>query len=288
MIDVYQCWRGRRVLVTGCTGFLGSALTRELLAAGVDVLGLVRERATVPAALNARFPGRFHTVRGRTEDTFRISSALAIHDIAAVFHLASSDANPDRGTASILDAAGLYDPRVPVVMARPNSVNGLRPPASMPLRVNLGNARFGEVFGGGDRKALHVVPATITALLAGERPGPIGTSAATNFVHVADATRALVMAANALAEREGTLPLDVTFRSGWNLTERAMATAVRDVFETGVTNVALQPPPLNPLGWSPTCSLSEALSETINWHRDGHRNLFTGTTPHLHRPRAAA
>ena len=37
-------WHGRRVFITGCTGFLGSWLTAALLERGASVVGLVRER----------------------------------------------------------------------------------------------------------------------------------------------------------------------------------------------------------------------------------------------------
>ena len=39
-------WQGRSVLVTGCTGLLGSAMTRSLVDLGANVVGLIRD--TVP------------------------------------------------------------------------------------------------------------------------------------------------------------------------------------------------------------------------------------------------
>ena len=46
---VVTAWRRRRVLVTGCTGLLGSWLTEWLVDRGADVVGLVRDR--VPGAI---------------------------------------------------------------------------------------------------------------------------------------------------------------------------------------------------------------------------------------------
>jgi uncharacterized protein YbjT (DUF2867 family) len=37
-------WTDRNVLVTGCTGLLGSWITEELVALGANVVGLVRDR----------------------------------------------------------------------------------------------------------------------------------------------------------------------------------------------------------------------------------------------------
>jgi CDP-glucose 4,6-dehydratase len=36
-------WKEKRVLVTGCNGFLGSWLTAGLVAAQADVVGLIRD-----------------------------------------------------------------------------------------------------------------------------------------------------------------------------------------------------------------------------------------------------
>ena len=36
-------WRDRRVLITGCTGMLGSWMSLRLLQLGADVVGIVRD-----------------------------------------------------------------------------------------------------------------------------------------------------------------------------------------------------------------------------------------------------
>src|SRR4051794_12871585 len=65
MAEDTSFWRGRKALVTGCTGFLGGAVSRELLARGAVVVGLINERPAVDL-LGPRYAGRVHLVRGRT------------------------------------------------------------------------------------------------------------------------------------------------------------------------------------------------------------------------------
>lgn len=275
-------WRGRRVLVTGCTGFLGGAVVRELLARGAVVVGLVRDRAAGDAFTRHQLAGRAHVVRGRTEDLFRVHSALAVHEAGAVFHLAANDL-ADRGTATVLEAVRRYDPRVPVVTARPA---GAAPVADCP--VALGVARFGELFGGGDRNPDRVVPATIHTVLTGGRVVPTGDTPARDFVHVADAARACVLLAEAVGVRGGPHVRDEEFRSGWAFTGRGMAAAVRDVLAGRDLLPIPTELPANPMGWSPSLKFTVALAETIDWYRDSLHARASGRRPVDPPHRAAA
>ena len=49
-------WSGRRVLITGCSGFLGSWLTRALIEDGAVVAGLIRNRSGATEPIE-RIPG---------------------------------------------------------------------------------------------------------------------------------------------------------------------------------------------------------------------------------------
>ncbi len=268
MHDPVSHWHGKRVLVTGCTGLLGGATVRALLAGGATVVGLVREGSLDADFARHRLVGRIHIVRGRAEDLFRIHSALAIHEVQALFHLATAD---ERGTGAVLEAARRHDVRMPVIVARPRQEEA----AAVSL-VNLGVARFGELFGRGDRQTSHIIPATITALLTGERSTRVNAEAVRDFVHAEDAARACLALAAALGERTTPGLTEASFRSGWEFSDRTMAVAVRDAFESRFVGVASQLPPANPLNWSPAVSLAEALSETISWCRHAPRSRFSG------------
>jgi CDP-glucose 4,6-dehydratase len=328
-------WSGQNVFVTGCTGFLGSAVVRELLAAGAGVVGLVRDRAAAAAFARRTPAGRAWAVHGRAEDVFRLHSALAVYEVGAVFHLTAATPNqPDRGAAAVVEAARRYDPRVPVVLARPvvetpppgpllrgkgggkteGPGSGLPPP---PFRgagaggrgpdflrsprpasggglgggipappIPLGIARFGELFGPGDRKAFRVVPATVLGLLAGDGGLPSAGDTPRDFVHVGDAARACLRLAEHLLERPGPRREDYAFRSGWVFTDRTMAAAVREA-SAGRPVPPTGPTPPNPFGWSPAASFADALAETITWYRESAGNQLAGPTP-ADAPRRAA
>jgi CDP-glucose 4,6-dehydratase len=82
-------WDDRNVFVTGCTGILGSWMTRELVQRGANVVGLVRDR--VPRSLLLQTPEwqRVTAVHGAVEDLEVVERALNEYEIETVLHLAA-------------------------------------------------------------------------------------------------------------------------------------------------------------------------------------------------------
>jgi nucleoside-diphosphate-sugar epimerase len=270
-------WGGRRVLVTGCTGFLGTAVMRELLDRGAIVAGLVRYRSGGVEFAQERDAKQFHVVHGRVEDALRLHSAMAIHEVSAIFHLAASDPfGNDLGTAAVLQAAMLYHSKVPVVMARPAGQLRLAMEDDS-SRAPVGIARFGELFGGGDRKVFRVVPRTVMGMLGGDTAA-VADGPTRDFVFVRDAARACL----ALAEAVGVegASHDRTFRSGWEFSEREMANLVAHVFAGKSPLLPAPESAPNQFGWQAGISLANALGETIAWYREcHHRTKFTVNPP---------
>lgn len=268
-------WAGRRVFVTGCTGFLGGWVVRELAAAGAEVVGLVRDRVPDSDFLRDRLFESVLAVRGRVEDLGRVHSAMAVREVCAVFHLAADPhAAPDRGTDAVFEAVRRYDSRVPVVTARPDAA-----PAPTEAGLRVGVARFGEVFGGGDRRTFRAVPAAAVGLLTGDRtPHAFDSTPARDFVYARDAARALVVLADSLLGRADPGVAEVAFRTGWSFTDAEMGRAVADVYAGRPGGTTTAPPP-NPLGWAPSCGLAGALTETLDWYRTFLRTRFFGTKP---------
>ncbi|WP_374688673.1 GDP-mannose 4,6-dehydratase [Promineifilum sp.] len=81
-------WRGRRVFITGCTGFLGSWLTAALLERGAEVVGLVRLREPESQLVRTGLISRIEQVSGELLDYHLLRRTLVECRIDTVFHLA--------------------------------------------------------------------------------------------------------------------------------------------------------------------------------------------------------
>nr|WP_184308837.1 GDP-mannose 4,6-dehydratase [Anaerosolibacter carboniphilus] len=84
-----EFWKGKNVLVTGCTGFLGSYLAKELENRGANVVGLVRDLVPNSNLYSEPKISNMCMVNGSLEDLEIIERALGEHEIDTVFHLAA-------------------------------------------------------------------------------------------------------------------------------------------------------------------------------------------------------
>jgi len=84
-----KIWHRRRVLVTGCTGLLGSWLTDWLTTHQADVVGLIRDAVPQSNFRRLRLDQRIVTVQGDVEDFDTVERALNEYEIEVVFHLAA-------------------------------------------------------------------------------------------------------------------------------------------------------------------------------------------------------
>ncbi len=82
-------WRDKNVLVTGCTGLLGSWLTIELVNQGAVVTGLIRDMVPRSNLNWAGFSNKINVVRGAIEDYLLLERTLNEYEIDTVFHLAA-------------------------------------------------------------------------------------------------------------------------------------------------------------------------------------------------------
>ena len=90
MVSLSQVFSGRRVLVTGHTGFKGSWLCEWLLSLGADVTGIALAPATTPALFNLL--GLSQRIRHHVTDVRDIAAISAIFGAVqpeVVFHLAA-------------------------------------------------------------------------------------------------------------------------------------------------------------------------------------------------------
>ena len=84
-----EFWRDRSVLVTGCTGLLGSWLVAELLERGALVTGLVRDLVPQSRLYAGEWYRQINIVRGCVEDLPTVERAINEFEVDTVFHLAA-------------------------------------------------------------------------------------------------------------------------------------------------------------------------------------------------------
>jgi CDP-glucose 4,6-dehydratase len=80
-------WSDKRVLVTGATGLVGSAMTRRLIDDGAYVVALVRDADPQSELLRSGTINRTSVVNGRLEDYETIERAVNEHDVDTIIHL---------------------------------------------------------------------------------------------------------------------------------------------------------------------------------------------------------
>lgn len=115
MSDLF--WRDRPTLVTGATGLVGSWLVPRLLAAGADVVCLVRDWVPQSELVRTGTLERVKVVRGDVRDRETLERTLGEYEIETVLHLAAqtivgtANSNPVstfetniRGTWNLLEA----------------------------------------------------------------------------------------------------------------------------------------------------------------------------------------
>ncbi len=82
-------WAERPVLVTGCTGLLGSWLTHALVEAHAEVVGLIRDDVPQSHLVRSGTIRRIRVARGDVTDYALMERVLNEYEIDAVFHLAA-------------------------------------------------------------------------------------------------------------------------------------------------------------------------------------------------------
>jgi CDP-glucose 4,6-dehydratase len=82
-------WKDRPTFVTGATGLVGGWLVRRLLAAGADVICLVRDWVPQSQLIHDRLVDRVKLVRGDVRDQAGLERAIGEYEVVTVFHLAA-------------------------------------------------------------------------------------------------------------------------------------------------------------------------------------------------------
>jgi CDP-glucose 4,6-dehydratase len=230
-------WSGRRVLVTGHTGFKGTWLTRWLRALGADVTGFARrdggdvtDADAVRATLAAARPEIvFHlaslaTVELGYEDpaavygvnvvgTANVLQAVRESDsVRVVVGVTSDKCYLDQGSEWAYreeDRLGGYDPYSSSKAAQELVIAAFRDSILAARGIAVASVRAGNVIGGGDEARNRLVPDLIRAALAGEPLEVRNPHARRPWQHVLCPLEGYLL----LAER---LAADPTFATAFN------------------------------------------------------------------------
>lgn len=82
-----QFWEDRNVFITGCTGLLGSWLTKSLVNKEANVVGLIRDLVPKSNLNWSGFNKKVTIVRGELEDYHLLVRTLNEYEIDTIFHL---------------------------------------------------------------------------------------------------------------------------------------------------------------------------------------------------------
>ena len=82
-------WVDKNVLITGCTGLLGSWLTESLVSKKANVIGLVRDSVPKSKFYQPEIFNHVVAVRGEIENYAILERILNEYEINTVFHLAA-------------------------------------------------------------------------------------------------------------------------------------------------------------------------------------------------------
>jgi CDP-glucose 4,6-dehydratase len=316
-------WRDRPVLITGCTGMLGSWLASALLERSADVVGLVRDWAPQSQLARSGNYQRIKVVRGSVNDYALLERILAEYEIETIFHLAAqtiipiANRNPlstfetnIQGAWLLLEAArrvgavrrvlvassdkayGIhemlpYTEDAPLLACYPYDVSKacaemLARTYAITYQLPVAITRCANLYGGGDLNWNRIVPGTMRAVIYGERPviRSDGTPVR-DYLYVQDAVAGYLRLAEALDEQAlwgqaFNFGMDSP-QSVLQIVRAIIAISDHPDIEPIVMDQAPHEIPAQYLssakagrilGWEPTYTLEQALSDTLAWYKD--------------------
>ncbi len=215
-------WRGKVVLVTGATGFVGSHLVDQLISKGARVIGLSKKRLASQAKIIEEY--------GLVEDFQTINRVIKKNKTEIIFHLAAQpiveigQENPIKtfqvniqGTWNILEAARQNNVKR-IIIASTVHVYGDNPKLpfkesyfpqpSRPYETSKACAdllaqsfadtydlpveipRFVNIYGPGDFNFSRLVPKVIKSILNGRKPEVWDIGSVRDFLYIDDAINA--------------------------------------------------------------------------------------------------
>lgn len=311
---------GKRVLITGITGFVGSHVARRLTTLGAEVFGISRsvsgENVLCASILESEAVRNF----------------MKLHGIEVCIHLAGETTVEDgqrdpartfsvnvQGTVSILECARAV-PLERVIVASTSQVYGAHASpcdetsalrASRPYEVSKACAdlisqsyaasfdlpilipRFVNTYGPGDTHVQRLIPRTMRGVLLGQPPTMWGGNVKREYLYIDDAVEAFLRLLYVPWARVGSAKV---FNIG---TEQPVSVeeVIRNILEISgaplpirrVADERRDEIPLQSvstarardiLDWAPRVSLDEGLQATLQWYALSLGSTVSAASPH--------
>jgi len=285
-------WAGRRVLLTGHTGFKGAWLALWLRELGAEVYGFALPPPSDPSLYTLACGGALaRDTMGDVRDLAAVRAAYAEARPDVVLHLAAQAlvrpsfedpvgtyATNVLGTVHVLEGCAEL-----VTSAYRRSFFAVTPDDN---RAAVASARAGNVVGGGDWALDRIVPDCVRAFLAGEKVALRNPQATRPWQHVLEPLAGYLLLAERLATA-GTARVD--FADAWNFgPSDSDALPVGELVEIlaqhwgegagWVDDSAPKPHEAHylkvdsskaraRLGWRPVLGVQEALAWCADWYR---------------------
>lgn len=293
----------QRVLVTGASGFLGSALCPRLAAAGYEVHAVSRSD-------HPNRPGALNWWRCDLRDRDAVSRLLGEARPEIVFHLAGRTAAareltlvPETFLDNLATSVNVLTAAATIEGCRVVLAGSLEEPApeeaqplpSSPYAVSkwaastygrMFHALFGVpvtcarifmVYGPGQRERWKLVPSVTISLLRGEAPRLSSGTRAIDWIYIDDVVDGLMAIARVPAAAGRTVDLGTgsltTIRDIVRILAELVGGGIEPVFgalperpheQQRVANAAES---VRLLGWKPATSLRQGLESTVTWCR---------------------
>lgn len=300
MIDKVPQLRGRRVLVTGATGFIGSHLCRRLLALGAELHGISRTKrqhmedgrwwqcdltdfARVNEVVSAIQPDLIYHLASHVVGSRALDAVLPTMHANLVSTVNLMTAGAENDCPRIVLAGSLEEPQEnaaapssPYAAAKWAASGYARMFHSLYATQTI-SLRIAMVYGPDQPDASKLVPYIIRSLLCGESPRLSSGRREVDWIYVEDVLDAMIASAN----NRGESYLRVEIGSGSSVSIGEIAERLCQLINPSIRPIlgAISDRPCDRswkadttlareiLGWQSSTHLEDGLRQTVDWYR---------------------